>query len=279
MSIDLVLDALNQDVTMTLGAQVDTLEQQTLTTDADAKLYVSLTQFHDLFQFQTDASDVDTLKNASDVQYKTDSSVLDAASSLNPFAAKVVSGFTGSNAYASNKLCVRHDYVRKMAKDVFNTERAVDIFENETALLDDLTEIGTTTVHNALVSAIDAADGMLESQDTSANLVKRIVDQMLALAPERFDVNNTDVSYVMQDTNAFQRVPFNDGDTIRFKLNVNPSSTAANSVVDGLPGPSAKSYEIIMELREAPNGGTYDNEVPSDDGSSYNATTAYYSKQ
>lgn len=275
-TVDITLDALNQNIFMNALAVVDILEQQSITADAKAKLYVSTSQFRELFQFQTDASDIDTIQNNSDIQFKTDSSVLDNSSNLNPFASKVIEGFTGSNGYASNKLCVRHDFIRKVAKDVFGTEKAVDIFENETEMLDNLTTLGNN-INTNLVSLIDNANGMLESQDTSDNLVKKLFDQILGVAPERFDSSNTDVSNVLQDTNEYQGIPFNDGDTIRYKLVVNPYDTNNGSIISGLPGPTVKTYEIIMELRDNVNNGSYDNEIPNDISSSFNSSEYYYS--
>ena len=277
-AVSLVLDEFNSSVTMNLLPEVDTLVQQTVTSDADARIYVSLEQFRRLFQFQVDASDIDTVKDSGDIQYKTVVSELDTSSNLNPFAALVESGFTGSNLYDSDHLCVRHDYVRKMAKDIFNTEKAVDIFENETELLDDLVSLGNT-VNTNIKSDIENANGLLESDDISANLVKRLIDQMLELKNSRFDVNGGSSNvYVMQDTNDFQAVPFNENDTIRFKLTVDPSSNADGAVLSELPGPKQKTYEIILHLSSKTNKGIgFDNQVPNDNGSSNNSTDNYYS--
>lgn len=242
--VDLVLTGLDDMRTMDLSAQVDVLNQQTVLSDAVARVYVDLETFRNVFQFQTDASDIDTFKAASDIQYKTDVDLLNVSHNLNPMNAVVETGHTDSMGYNRDHLCVRHDFVRHIANVVFNTEKAVDIFENETELLVNLMNLGNDT-NTKILADISGANGLLENNDSVANLVKKLIDQLLALAPKRFNAGaNDDTIY---DTNEFQSVPFIKNDTIRFKYTVNPVDSI---VVEGLPKPTSKVYEIVLHLTD-----------------------------
>ena len=272
--VDLVLTGLNDVQTMDLSAQVDVINQQTVSSDAVARVYVDLETFRNVFQFQTDASDIDTFKAASDIQYKTEVELLDASHNLNPMNAVVETGHTDSMAYDRDHLCIRHDFVRHIAKVVFNTEKAVDIIENETELLVNLMNLGNDT-NTKILADISGANGLLENDDSDANLVKKLIDQLLALAPKRFSAGENDDT--IYDTNEFQSVPFIKNDTIRFKYTVNPVDSI---VVEGLPKPTSKVYEIVLHLTDdneklalnpEPADGD-DNEIPASTNSNY-----YYS--
>lgn len=274
---DLVLLGLNDEQLMTTSAQVDVINQQIVSSDATARIYVDLATFRSIFQFQTDASDIDSFKGATDIQYKTVSNVLtgDTSHNLNPMNAVVERGFTDSQAYDKDHLCVRHDFVRHIAKVVFNTEKAVDMFENETELVEDLMYLGNTT-HDNIVEAISNANGKLESDTGDSNLVKKLLDQLLDLAPERFYAS--DDSSTINDTVEFQSVPFIPNDTIRFKYTINPKD---KDVVTGLPKPTLKTYEIVLHLTND-NDKLALNPVPNDgnggdDISEFNGHPNYYS--
>ena len=66
------------------------------------------------------------------------------------------SGMMGSSGmFAQNKALLKHDYVRFLAYKLFRTIHGVDLFKNESDLLENLTYWGET-IRNDIESKLDA---------------------------------------------------------------------------------------------------------------------------
>ena len=209
----------------------------------------------DAFYFQSDSRDVCN-EAADDTKYFVN---WPAAYVLNPSHAYVVDNeiatTDASGDIPSNRLLVKHDFIRHIAKDLFNTHLAVDLFDNEQELKDDLASKGDGAWTSNIKSAIDAvsvggslaADGYTTNALTdNTNLCRVLLRQVLNLSPHRLD-----------DLNALARasgdefvVPFAAGDSIQFKV-VLKAATGQESVIDGrsLPVPD-RSYAIKICIVE-----------------------------
>jgi hypothetical protein len=175
-------------------------------------------------------------------------------------------------------MLVKHDFVRHIALDLFNTHLAVDLFANETAINEDLASKGNEVWTDNIKVAIDAvstggasveAGGYTTNAlDSSANLCRVLFRQVLQVRPQRFD----DLNALEKDaaTNAFY-IPFVAGDSISFKVIYKPeadqhtildSRATANPVV-----PVAdRSYRIKIEIVASPTN------VVVNDSASFNAS-------
>jgi len=250
------------------------LNLENIDTSFNAKIFVSLNQFRNIFQFSSDTSNIQIDKQNNNISYKTNISYLDNSSNLNPLNALIQFDFEKYNSLPNNHKCVRHDFIRSMANDIFGTSKAVDFFENEVELLDNLTNIGLQ-INNNLIIDISNANGLDETNNSNENIVKLLIDQMYEQAPGRFDICNNEYEYVMQDTQNYQPVPFNENDIISFKININPIDQL---VLSQLSKPKNKIYKIQLHLTSQVNNGIgFDNSIPDDFNSIYNDNQYFYS--
>lgn len=255
-SIDFVLDSFDLSLNMTTKALLTTGQAPgTITSDAIASYEISLAAAKSAFYFETDSTDM-LDASASDIHYYVN---WPAAYVLNPAHAYVYDSpiaITGPDgALANNRLLVKHDFVRHIAKELFNTHLAVDLFSNEEATVEDIASKGHTAWTNNIKSKIDAvsAGGALvdpsggyttNALDTSANLCRVLFQQMMYSDSSRFTNLNTlastDVSYVYY-------LPFKANDSISFKVVLYPEATQNDIVNSNTPVPS-RSYRIKIKI-------------------------------
>lgn len=249
----LYLSQFDSEVTMDICAAILAIEgDASVDASATALLYVGLTKFKNMIKFNTDASDVDDL-SANDVRFVVDTTHLNLDNgNLNPVYADVSSGHAnGVSTYTHDMVAM--DVVRQIATDVFQTERAVDLFHNEEALLDELATLGGG-VHDSIKSILDSNNNRTYDNsgidlDTSNNLVAKIFSHLLATQPERFiTAISGDASYSM---------PFIEGDKLVYKLTVIPKNTIVgleSAINSGdLGTPKTKTYQIVLHLTDDVN--------------------------
>lgn len=243
-------------------------------------IYVSLNQFRNMFQFKVTGNDIKKLYNIDSIKLKTDISAItiDLSSNLNPLNALVVDGFVDSSNYPKTKSTVKHDFIRKQSKDLFNTEHGTGFFTNDIIVLDELTEFGYNEIHNSILNKIQNANGMLYSNKSEDNIVKNIIDNMRKYQLGRFDYNNENnlFNYVMLNTNTYQPVPFNENDVISYELIINPASSKLYFNNNRKLRPKKYLIKMILTSKVNNNEG-YDNVIPNDNGSQYNSSEYYYS--
>ena len=99
---------------------------------------MKLSDMVNVFKFQTDSFDVNDL-SASDIKYYVFMNSWPTDASLNPVHASMTTGGTpgrmlpvDANIVAAKNL-VKHDFIRSLAKHLFNTPYGVDLFSNEEA--------------------------------------------------------------------------------------------------------------------------------------------------
>jgi hypothetical protein len=229
--------------------------------NATAVFEVSLADMQSCFQYQTDSSDI-TDVDSTDIRYYVNpaswptlnpaNGMMNHAQSTNQIA---VSSSTGD--YPSNKMLVAHDFVRYLALKLFNTQYGVDLFNNEVDLLKGIRRIcdessaghtwydivskinavGTSGT-NANIVGTDGSKYMTNADTSTANLGRALLQQLLGSVPERFsNINATDSA---------QPLPFQEGDSISFKLTIAPADGQED--LTGVAAFSARSYEIRLVM-------------------------------
>ena len=124
---ELILDAFESNVSMLSAATLGTALIPELSSDATAVIIVSLDDMRTVFTFKTNSdSDLKYYVNTDNwPTLNAANAMMDHVSSSNPIA--VVS--------SANKMMVAHDFVRYLAFKLFGTAQGVDLFNNETELL------------------------------------------------------------------------------------------------------------------------------------------------
>lgn len=212
--------------TATLGT-LSGAASTSFTGDATAELDVSASVLQTLFQFHSDAIDVDNVV-ADDLTYKvvytTSSYPLSADFLANT---EVTTNMINSNA-ATNT--VPFDYVRYLAECLFNTYLGADLFANESELRTDLDTTARAALNTKLLEFV-----ALGTQDASASInpCKVILDQIIANQPTRLsELHLSSGSASTADGAAvFNYAPILEGDSLYFKLVVSAASGQA-AVVD-----------------------------------------------
>lgn len=272
--IAFVLTSLESETTL---GQLATVYNQTaiepIEANARAVLYVKEDDIKAVFHIKTDAADVmDT--DSSDIEFHTYySAFTDLA--INPANAMMNVDGLSTNAialadknsvpYAADKCLVAHDFVRHLAKDLFGSHIGVDILNNEVALLQNIrtkcgdSEGNVMDVINGLVKKVsrDSEDAELDGLDgedgakymtnenaTPVNLCRELYNQMISGEPSRF----ANLGEASSDTDT-RPLPFFPGDSINFKLIINPAE-GQHEFVRGAEGtPVAnRSYEIRLQV-------------------------------
>jgi len=243
--VNFVLEALEQEVTLGLLANVYSESIPTLTTDARAIFYVKQADIKAIFKYQTDSFDTINLPE-SDIKYYVHDDAFTALG-LNPANTMLnVAEADGAIAtadktatlLADDKMMVAHDFLRHLAKNLFGTHLGVDIFNNEKELMQNIRSIcgegaeGNVMFDiNALIKDVSVnsesstmvglageagSKYMTNENDGSGNLCRVLFDQMIGAAPARFAA--------IQDEQVEQSLPFEVTDTLSFKLNIKPAA-------------------------------------------------------
>lgn len=257
-SVDFVLDALNSELTMAVSAYLPSGEPPAvLDVSATAVYYVPVQAMRDAFSFQSDSRDIDD-QDADDTKYFVN---WPAAYVLNPSHAYVVDNeiatTDASGSIPSNCLLVKHDFIRHIADDLFNTHLAVDLFDNEQDLKDDLASKGHDLWLNNIKPTIDAvsAGGNLVVADhdyttnalnNNTNLCRVLLRQLLNVNPSRLNDLN---SLAIGDDKFY--LPFEAGDSIQFKV-VYKAALGQESIIDGRTDPVPDRSYAIKILIVAP---------------------------
>ena len=223
-----------------------------------------------VFKYESDAFDVNDT-DASDIKYYVYKTAWDVAKlKVNPVHAHTLTAtplLETAGDVVANKNLVKHDFVRYLAKSLFNTPHGVDLFSNEDALLTDLVQKGAAArlAIDASLVAVDisnAAFGTAGSKystnalTTAANFSRVLLRQVANVRPSRF--YEADVS----GASGIQSVPFKNGDTISFKTSIAPASLQHN--LTGVAGPfTARVYQIKLVM-VADGAAPLDNIIPAE---------------
>lgn len=265
--VNFVLDALDSSLNMGVSGEVLSEEAPTLDVSATAVYYVDLSNLRQVFQFQTDSSDVDFVEDATDVKYFVKMGNWDPSAVINPAHAMMdatESETPVASGFDPDRSLVKHDFVRYLAQQLFNTHKGVDLFDNENALKDDLAEKG----HDAWLNDISGAlwytseegesdentlngEGFL-TNDASGNdnLTRQLLLQMTHYAVERLvdQSGNLDIN----DTLEPQPIPFHIDDTISFKFTIHPADNQ-HQLTQREQAVVPRPYEIKLVVKDTEN--------------------------
>jgi len=181
------------------------------------------------------------------------------------------------SAYDTSKNLMKHDYLRYLSYRLFNTPFGVDLFSNETALLENIATKGAT-VHSNIQNSLATVDtsnvaGTLDasgfryfvnSDSTNTNLSRELLRQIAANAPARFAT--------VTDTSGVQSIPLLAEDSINILLTV--YATPGQNALTGVAAIPARTYTIKLVMKSPDN--TAVNQVVGD-SAAYSAQYPYSS--
>jgi len=270
--VNIVLSDLSFSVQMLTDASMD-IKTPPLLYDVSAVAVFTVPTYimQNVFQFRTDSFDIDNVAE-NDVRYYVDMGQWPNGFELNPANAAldynpptVSSGAIALTSYEgtsfSEKMMVKHDFVRYLALQLFGSYDATDIFNNEEELVSNLEYIGDGSEPGHVWYDISAAlhrvstDGtydenyltydsfteqlsMSNSITTPDNLCREMFLQIAAVTPERLQN--------VQQTSNRQPLLFQDGDSINFTVNFYPAENQ-HLLTDVNPIPS-RPYQIKLYM-------------------------------
>jgi len=279
--LNFVLTDLSSSVTLSQTANL-TSQVLSISGDAVAVLYVKTSDMQKVFKFETDAINVNDL-SAQDMKFYVDMSSWPTSQALNPLnpvnammdvpvyssgAISSISKISGA-AYDHNKALVKHDFIRYIAQRMFNTYQAVDLFNNQLEVIQNIESVcdGSATGHSwydisAALYSVDLTSGtnsgllvdangqkyMTTATTTPDNLSRELFLQIVGNQPNRLTANPDGSSRVLGSANP-QPMLFYDGDTINFNLTLQVAS--GQETVSGLSGISpipSRTYVIKLVM-------------------------------
>ena len=235
--------------------------------DATAVCYVKLSDMRAVFQFQTPTADP-SLNEAifdpsSNIRYYVFRRLWPTALKINPAHAMMdrtesegacVGTAGGNDTYATDKSLVKHDFTRYIALQLFNTVRGVDLFQNESDILENIAyygEVARVGIQSVLdtVSTMSAditmnIDGSgnkysTNTNDYITNISRELMRQIATSAPSRFlDISAADTR---------QSVPLLENDTLNIKVTV--EAAPGQNALTNVGAISSRSYNIKLILK------------------------------
>lgn len=268
--VSFTLSGLNQAFTLGVSGELAGEAAATLDVSCIAIYNVKLSDMRAVFKFQSDSFDVNDT-DASDIKYYVDMGNWPANLKLNPAHAHTLSThpiLLDSADIVAEKNLVKHDFVRYLAEQLFNTPHGVDLFSNEGDLLSDIVTKGATayTDIKAALDAVNMSSAAAGSspnkystnyENTPANFSRELLRQVAHHAPARFAEGISNVSTI-------QSIPLALDDTISFKVSISPYP-AQHTLTSRPAAFNTRVYEIKLVLK-ADNAAT--NVVPVEVGSS-----------
>lgn len=253
--VNLVLTAFNQEVVLSTAAQIPSYTP-TITTDATITLSTSVSAalLQSVFYFR---SDEDITLDASFVYYYVNKSPwTNLTTVVNPS-----NGIVTSNFYVANDN-VSKDFIRDLARQLFGTYLGADMFTNEDAVVSDINDKCASVAASigTLIGSIDKTTGTLSGMVTDAsgdkylkdnsstsNISREMFNILMTSAPGRFvDISGNYNYNSVQD--GFYKMPIIAGDTISFKLTVNPAADQRTKVPTGSSVINERTYTVILNV-------------------------------
>jgi hypothetical protein len=202
-----------------------------------AEIRVEKNVIQNMFQYWTDAID---MSNAvvSDIFYRVN--YTDSAVPLSPdFVVGAIMTASDPNMNPDSNLTnyLPQDYLRYLAKKLFNTTRGVDLFANETEVLQSVNTRCRVGLNQILLTYLDAnANGIIRDEDdfiildpydpvevagsqkVTGNPSKKIMKQILSNDPARFvDISS---NYAVAGQTYWYKVPIEVGDNLYFPVTI-----------------------------------------------------------
>ena len=251
-NIDFVLNELNTTMEMTVPGEIEAGEQPG---DLDAHVAtvevnnVSATTLRSIFKFQTDSADIDDVEST-DIKYYVDKTNW-SSDLINPADGEVTVDPIFAAA-PTGKKALKHDFVRYLAENLFNTHYGVDLFTNEEDLLSDLVLKGegvNVSIQN-LLQLSDITNNNLQGtngdryrlrDDDQNNFSRRLFLQIINGDKNR--LTGLDPA----DAAGLRGVPLESGDSISFVLTVNPAEDQ-HLIVRATGAVPSRAYKVKLNL-------------------------------
>jgi len=264
----------DKSITMTISGSIELGEEAVDRQDVSATAYVYLNteRLAHTFHFTTDATDISD-NEVTDVQFdistgsftglfnSAENSLLgnsQVAYDTNSLAnvPKIATDYTRNNAnqlFSTGTRGIKYDVVRDLAKQLFNTHHAADLFQNEVALRNNIHDIINTLVSNDITQGItkvveDCSRSLYVGTD-NANIGSDILRQMIKSANTGLSLvqdpsGSTTGMFTGTDMSNLYKMPFQNGDVIQFILNVAGAPDQRRLV--GGTGTTHRRYDIRL---------------------------------
>jgi hypothetical protein len=168
-----------------------------------------------------------------------------------------------TNAYVAGDTGGK-DFLRDLARQLFGTYLGADLFTNEDAVVSDIHSKFDTVANNiiALLLSIDKTNGVfpgitadvsgnkyLKDNTSINNISRELLNELITAAPERFVDIKTNYKYNTTE-DGFYKMPILTGDTIAFKVTINPASDQPTRVptIPGTQQMASRSYQVILNV-------------------------------
>ena len=261
--------------------------------DADAVFYVNLSDMRAVFQFRSDTAQDVSLNDAifdasSDIRYYVFRKYWPTALNINPTHAMLdryeSSGmltpntWAGGVAYAADKSLVKHDFIRYIALNLFNTIHGVDLFRNEEDLRENIVYYGEVarvgimavldtvgTMSANIAMAVDGSGNRYSTNEdmTVTNISRELMRQIAVSAPGRLGAIDASGG---GGGAGIQSIPLSENDTLNFKV-VMEASPGQNALTNVAAIP-ARTYNIKLIMKSSVEGaGAYANTAATDSAS------------
>lgn len=257
-SIEFLMPALDLSIDASSATMFTTNSYELGGYNAVADVNIPKTTLSPLFQFWTDASDVTDIPSA-DLLFKFNNNTSTAWGidlDTNVIMGSGTGTFDASNAGISGPILasssglnnyLTYDYVRYLAKKLFNTPNGTDLFNNETTLRSNLQSDFLNTF-NANISAKDATalQYVVDGAGGTKSVSQCIFDQILISGKKsRF----SDLMTLSTSIPNWYLMPIQPGDSLSFLLTVaaDPDQNDLTSVGDI----SQRVYKINLHITDS----------------------------
>lgn len=208
-----------------------------LTASAIIDINVSLGDISGVFKFYTDISNTNNINiSTSDIQYQcisgnwTNINVSNYHVSVNK-----IGPYSNSQMY--------NDVVRYLAKELFSTYVAVDIFQNETSLKNAVISLNSV-INNSIKNKLNSANNLDNTTQTYNNLSRELFKTILEYYPSRIQTILTE-QYNNNDS-AYQNIPLVVDDVLCMEINIQFKDMSNLNL--GKNKPNDKDYILRMKI-------------------------------
>jgi hypothetical protein len=253
--VNFVLSAMNSSIQLSTSSVIPNYSPS-FTADATITLNTSVpaSVLQNTFYFRTD-SNITT--DASFVYYYVDTTKWPNKNTT--LSAR--NGIVTSNAYVAGDTGAK-DFLRDLAKQLFGTYLGADLFTNEDAVVSDINSKFDTVANNiiALLLSIDKTNGVfpgitadvsgnkyLKDNTSINNISRELLNELITAAPDRFVDIKTNYKYNTTE-DGFYKMPILTGDTIAFKVTINPASDQNTRIPTTIQQMASRSYQVILNV-------------------------------
>lgn len=260
-SIDFVLDVMSTSVNFTTLATIDDPIDGVLDVSATAIFYISETDIQNVFKAQTDSEDFTDI-SATDLKHFIFMNNWPYNLTLNPANGMMDQPRSYNPIHVTttpNKMLLKHDFIRYLAKDLFSTPKGVDLFNNERELVEHLNTLGNNSFQSDIsgllwkysttstypigngfvVDPITGLKATTNDNTSDENICWILLNKLLESVPDRF----SDLGAVIDSSGVFP-LPILEGDTINFLFSITPATN--QHLLTDVSEISTRRYQIKL---------------------------------